>query len=216
MHPHRHRALAVLLACAAALPLPVAALEIRLASPAAPAASASALDTTAHQTVRLLIEPFAERRAGDPATLGQLERDGKPPEPVTTSDEVAAWVTDRVFATLEAAGLPAVDARQLARWGAKIVDPERPVLAVRGELLELSVVETRTLDAAVRLGVTIEGADGKRLWTGSATGHAGRSARSYKPEEHALTLSDALDEAIGQLLRSTSFVDALRGAAPTP
>jgi len=206
------RAAAVLALFAASGIAPAAvALEVKL-TPEPPAAVVLAgIDPAAHQGVRLLVEAFTEGRVGDPAAIGELRREGKPVEPLTTAGDVARMVTDRFLSTLGEAGLPVVDARQLAAWGAKIVDTARPVLTVRGELLAFSLVETKTLDAEVRLGVTIEDGAGKRLWSGSSSGHAGRSARSYKPEEYAPTLSDALDEAIGQLLRAESFVGALRG-----
>jgi len=206
----RAAALPALLA-ATALATPAVALEVKLVPDPPAAVALAGLDPAAHQGVRLLVEPFTDGRPGDPAAIGELRREGKPVEPLTTTDDVARLVTDRFLRRLGEAGLPVVDARQLAEWGAKIVDTARPVLTVRGELLTFSLVETKTLDAEIRLGVTIEDGAGKRLWSGSSSGHAGRSARSYKPEEFAPTLADALDEAIGQLLRAESFVGALRG-----
>jgi hypothetical protein len=160
--------------------------------------------------VRIRIDRFEDRREGEPDRLGsRTDKEGT--VEVTTEDDVPEFVTDRVLAALEKLGLTAVDDRRLRSWGAKLEPRDRPLVRLRGELLGLRLEEEKALEAEVRLGVVVEDAEGQPIWTGAATGRAGREARKYADADRRQTLSDALAEAIGQLVRSEPFVRALSG-----
>ena len=102
-----------------------------------------------------------------------------------------------------------------------------PVMAlqerIEQELAENVCLEVRqndpeaSSDTEVQLELTVTVAPKKEeaakpaLFVGTATGRSGRSARSYEVGDAQEALSDALGEAIAQLLRTEAFVKSLRG-----
>lgn len=178
------------------------------------AAAVPPIDAAPFEKVRIRVAPFTDARGVEPGHLGT--RDGS--APVTTPDDAAKFATDRFLAALEQEGLTAVDDRFLERIGADLVEREGGVVTrVAGRLLTMRVEIGRELDAEVQLELTVTVAAKKdepakpALFVGTATGRSGRSARSYEVGDAQEALSDALGEAIAQLLRTESFVKALRG-----
>jgi hypothetical protein len=181
-----------------------------------PSASAAVppIDAAPFEKVRIRVAPFADARGVEAGQLGT--RDGS--APVTTPDDVATFATDRILAALEEEGLTAVDDRFLERIGADLVErPGGVVTRVAGRLLTMRVEIGKELETEVQLELTVTVAAKKdepakpALFVGTATGRSGRSARSYEVGDAQEALSDALGEAVAQLLRTESFVKALRG-----
>lgn len=181
-----------------------------------PSASAAVppIDTAPFEKVRIRVAPFADARGVEAGQLGT--RDGS--APVTTPDDVAEFATDRFLAALEEEGLTAVDDRFLERIGADLVErPGGVVTRVAGRLITMRVEIDKELETEVQLELTVT-VDPKKdepakpaLFVGTATGRSGRSARSYEVGDAQEALSDALGEAIAQLLRTEAFVKSLRG-----
>jgi hypothetical protein len=169
------------------------------------------IEATRFVGVKVRVEPFADERGVGAGTLADPEADAAPA--IATPDDVAAFVTDRVIATLEEHGVPVVDERVLRKLGAElVVQPATIVVRLRGAVTELSVGEGATsLDAEARLRVEIVDAEQRGIWHGTSAGRAGRIARSYSLEDHQASLSDALLEALAQFLRSPDFVRSLTG-----
>jgi hypothetical protein len=160
--------------------------------------------------VKVRVEPFADERGVAAGTLADPESDAA--AAIATPDDVAAFVTDRVVAELEARGVPVVDERVLRKLGAElVVQPATIVVRLRGAVTELSIQAGESLDAEARLRVEIADAEQRGIWHGTSAGRAGRIARNYSLDDHQASLSDALLEAIAQFLRSPDFVRSLTG-----
>jgi hypothetical protein len=116
--------------------------------------------------------------------------------PVTTSGNVAAFVTDHLRETLHVGGLNVVDG------------PGDMTLS--GEIRQYFVTETSTYHSDLSLVLRLKDAQGKEIWSGAATGAADRFGRSYKAENYYETLSDAVIRAAHNLLSNPSFADAFQ------
>lgn len=186
-----------------------------------------AIDAARFRKVRIRIDTFADARgvepgslaaAPDPAAPGAAPAEPEPPAaaPVaapapTTPDDVAAFVTDRFLALLGELGLPVVDDRALRAMGADVVDRTVTISRLSGAVTRFSLAVDDSLHAEVRLQISVVDRQGRGIWTGTSGGKAGRIARSYKLADAQEALSEALQEAIAQLLRSPDFVTALEG-----
>lgn len=122
--------------------------------------------------------------------------------PVTTRDDVAAWVKTHLGETL-------------GRFGLNVVSGEGDVV-ISGEIRRFFVTETSTYQADLGILVTVKDRDGKELWQGMANGAAERFGRSFKLENYQESWSDALLEAAHSLLSNPGFRAALAKAAPAP
>lgn len=180
------------------------------------AAAVPPIDPAPFEKVRVRVAPFVDARGVEAGVLGT--RDGS--TPLTTPDDPAKFATDRFLAALEEEGLTAVDDRFLEKIGAELVARDGGVVTrVAGRLLVMRVEIAKELETQVQLEVTVTVEPKKdepakpALFVGTATGRSGRGARSYEVGDAQEALSDALGEAIAQLLRTESFVQALRGAS---
>jgi hypothetical protein len=108
-------------------------------------------------------------------------------------------------------GLPVVDDRALRAMGADVVDKSATVSRLAGAVTRFSLATGETLHAEVRLQVSVVDSQGRGIWSGTSGGKAGRIGRSYKLADAQEALSEALQEAIAQLLRTPDFVTALQG-----
>ncbi len=116
--------------------------------------------------------------------------------PVTTSSDVAAFVTDHLKDTLRQAGLNVVDGP-----GA---------LTLSGEIRQYFVTETGTYQSQLSLVVHLKDAQGKEVWSGAVAGGTERFGRSYKAENYYETLSDAVIRATHNVLSNPTFTDAFQ------
>ena len=140
-------------------------------------------------------ETFQDVRA-DKEAIGE-NREKDTPKPVTTTDDVGAFVGSHMRELFDKAGLKTVDSR-----GA---------VTIKGEVRQFFVRETTTYKAMVAIHLTVVGRDGVPLWSGIASGDATRFGRSYKLENFEQVLSDAVVNAVSSMLQSADFQKALSG-----
>lgn len=140
-------------------------------------------------------ETFQDVRA-DKGAIGENLEDDKP-KPVTTTDDVGAFVSTHMRELFDRAGLKTVDSN-----GA---------VTIKGEVKQFFVRETSTYKSEVAVHVTVVGRGGETLWSGLASGDASRFGRSYKLENYYEGLSDALVNTVSSMLQSAEFQKALSG-----
>jgi hypothetical protein len=133
----------------------------------------------------------------DKQAIGQNLEDQKP-RPVTTTDDVGAFVSTHMRELFDRAGLKTVDSH-----GSVII---------KGEVTQFFVRETTLYRSAVAVHLTVVGADGKVRWSGTASGEAKRFGRSYELENYYEVLSDAIVNTVSSMLRSERFQKALSGS----
>jgi hypothetical protein len=130
----------------------------------------------------------------NPSMIAENQEKPDKPLPVTTSGDVAAFVTDHMKDTLHVAGLNVVDGP-----GA---------LTLSGEIRQFFVTETSTYHSELSLVLHLKDANGKEVWSGAAAGGTERFGRSYKADNYYETLSDAVLRATQNLLSNPAFADA--------
>ena len=145
------------------------------------------------------IPTLADKREGDPRAIGEYRPEGKPVLPLTTSTDVAAFVTGHLRESLAGVGVP-VSAEGAAG-----------TVRLRGELLEFFVVEEKEYVARVRLAFVLESAKGIELWRGSVGATSGSTGRAYRKEIFFETLSDAVVQCAVELLQEPGFQFAIAG-----
>lgn len=116
-------------------------------------------------------------------------------KPVTTSDDVGAFVSAHMSDLFKKAGL-------------NVVDSNGGVL-IKGEVRQFFVRETSTYQSEVAVHLAIVGRNGATLWSGVASGDATRFGRSYKAENYYEVLSDAVVNAVSSIAQSGEFQKAL-------
>jgi hypothetical protein len=153
------------------------------------------LGSTQMTAATVQFEPFKDER-DTPQKIGENREDDKP-KPVTTQDDVGAFVSKHMRELFTKAGIKTVDA------GGDVI--------VRGEVRQFFVRETRTYQGEVAVHLTVVGKDGATLYSGVAPGDANRFGRSYLLENYYEVLSDALVNATSSTLQSAEFQKALSG-----
>ena len=138
-------------------------------------------------------ETFQDVRDNKEA-IGENREDNKP-KPVTTNDDVGAFVGIHMRELFERAGL-------------KTVDSNGEVM-IKGEVKQFFVSETSTYKSEVVVHLTVVGRDGQTLWSGLASGDATRFGRSYKLENYYEVLSDAIVNTVSSMLQSPELQRAL-------
>ncbi len=138
-------------------------------------------------------EPFQDTR-DDKEAIGENLEDDKP-KPVTTRDDVGAFVGSHMRQLFDRAGLKTVDS------GGQVI--------IKGEVTRFFVRETGTYRSEVAVHLTLLRPDGTKLWSGVASGDATRFGRSYKLENYYEVLSDAVVNTVSSLLQSTEVQKAL-------
>ncbi len=143
-------------------------------------------------------ETFQDARDNKQAIGENLENDQS--KPVTTTDDVGAFVSTHMRGLFDHAGLKTVDSN-----GSVII---------KGEVKTFYVRETSTYKSEVAVHLTVVDASGKTLWSGLASGDATRFGRSYKLENYYEALSDAVVNTVSSMLQSAPFQSALSGRVP--
>ena len=138
-------------------------------------------------------EPFQDVR-NDKEKVGENLED-EAPKPVTTTDDVGAFVSSHMRQMFDRAGL-------------KTVDGDAAV-TIKGEVRQFFARETSTYNSQVEVQLIVVGRDGNTIWKGLASGEATRFGRSYKIENYYEVLSDAVVNTVSSLLRSAEFRNAL-------
>ena len=155
-----------------------------------------AVDLLPFQGRSLTLVPFTDGRE-QPALIGENREKRSNLLPVTTREDVPAWVTARTREFLASLGLPL-----------RAPEAEASGLVIRGEVVSFFVAEGDEYLGDVRLRIQVL-KDGETVWSGQAMGAADHSGRSYKLENYQETLSDSLLQAWVSLFRSQTFLKAL-------
>lgn len=138
-------------------------------------------------------ESFQDARDNRDA-IGENLEDAKP-KPVTTADDVGAFVSSHMRELFDHAGLKTVDSNG--------------VVTIKGEVRQFFARETATYKSAVVVHLTVVSSDGRTLWSGLASGDAKRFGRSYNLENYYEVLSDAIVNTVSSMLQSADFQKAL-------
>jgi len=140
-------------------------------------------------TTKIHVDPLVDTRQNP--TLVAENHEHADVRSMTTSSDVAAFVTDHLKETLHGAGL-------------NIVDGEAD-LTISGEIRKYFVTETGTYQGEVSLLLHVKNGAGKELWTGVASGSATRWGRSYSAGNYCEVMSDMLLQAAYNLLSNAQF-----------
>ncbi len=144
------------------------------------------------------IMPLTDARALPDLSVVGENREHKTPRPVKATTSVADFAT-------------AVLRQCLGEWGVRI---GKGSLVLRGEIVNLFVVEDQTYSTAVSIRFLLEDSDGKQLWEGIATGEAHQWGRSFEEEDYVEEISDALKRTFANLAGMSAFQEAWAGRAP--
>jgi hypothetical protein len=144
-------------------------------------------------TTKVHIDPLVDTRRNQ--SLVAENREHADVRPMTTSSDVAAFVTDHLKEIVHGAGLDIVDG------GAD--------LNISGEIRQFFVTETGTYQGEISLLLHVKDSAGKELWTGVVSGGATRWGRSYSAANYCEVMSDMLLQAAYNLLSNTQFHAAL-------
>lgn len=145
-------------------------------------------------TVKIHIDAFADTRQ-DPAAIGENREKAGKFLPVTTSGDVAAFVTEHFREVLRGAAV-------------NIVDGPGDV-TLSGDLRQFFVAETNLYHGDLSLLIHLKNAQGKELWSGVILGGSERFGRSYKADNYYETMSDMVMNAAHNLLTNAAFSTAL-------
>jgi hypothetical protein len=151
------------------------------------------LGTVQMSEATIQFEPFVDVRENREA-IGQNLEDATP-KPVTTPDDVGAFVGSHMRELFERAGLKTVESDGAVR--------------IRGEVRQFFVRETTTYKSEVIVHLRVVDRSGQTLWNGDASGEATRFGRSYKLENYYEVLCDAIVNAVSSMLQSAEFQKAL-------
>lgn len=130
------------------------------------------------------------------AKIGE-NREGDQPLPVTTQDDVPAFVQAHVAQVLKENALDVV--------------PSGANRVIQVDLKDFFVDERDTYAGRVILGVTLKDGQGKTLWQGIAKGTNTRWGRSFAQDNYEQALSDSTLDAVQMLLKDPAFQKAVRG-----
>jgi hypothetical protein len=155
------------------------------------------LGTTQMTASTVTIGSFTDARDNKP-TIGE-NREEPEPKPVTTADDVGAFVQVHLRELFDQAGIKTVD--------------HDGAVTISGEVRKFFVREANTYRSEVALQLVVSDAQGKTLWKGLASGEATRFGRSYKAENYYEVLSDALVNTVSSMLQAAEFQRALSGQA---
>jgi Uncharacterized lipoprotein len=126
--------------------------------------------------------------------IGENTEDNEP-KPVTTSDDVGAFVSTHIRQLFDQAGIKTVDSN-----GA---------VTIKGEVKKFFVREGNTYKSEVAIHLTVVDQEGKTLWNGLASGEATRFGRSYRAENYYEVLSDAVVNTVSSMLQAADFQKAI-------
>ncbi|HTF99212.1 MAG TPA: hypothetical protein VK654_01335 [Nitrospirota bacterium] len=156
-----------------------------------------AIDVSSFMKSTFFISPFTDARE-KPEEIGKnIEHRGTDRDlPVTTKENVAAWLTYRFGQVLSELGLDVVKSNGTCR--------------VEGEIRKFYVVESSTYKAEVGMKLRLYGKNGAVLWEGMVSGTASRFGASYRAENYYEAISDAVMTAISGLLRNDEFKQAVK------
>jgi hypothetical protein len=145
-------------------------------------------------TTKIHLDTFVDTRQ-NPSLIAENREKADKIRPVTTSGDVAGFVTDHLKESLHGAGLNTVDSAA--------------DINISGEIRQFFVTEVNTYDGEISLLIHVKNGSGKELWTGTVAGDATRWGRSYKAENYYEAISNMMLRATYNLLANTGFREAL-------
>jgi hypothetical protein len=163
--------------------------------PTSPMSERAPLDLKGLEGIKLQIDPFTDKRE-DPAFIGR-NTSKVPLRKVTTTEDVARFMTYQVKSLMSGQGL-------------KVVESGGDVI-LNGEVKQFFVEEASRYNAEVGLQATLTDANGKILWVVATSGSSSRFGLSYKADNYYEVLSDALIGAVHELIHNPGFRKALTG-----
>jgi len=153
---------------------------------------------TAQMTASVVtVATFTDAR-DNKEVIGENREDDNP-KPVTTSEDVGAFVSTHVRQLLNQAGIKTVDSNA--------------GVTIQGEVKRFFVREGDTYKSDVAIHLTVIDQSGKTMWNGMASGEATRFGRSYKAENYYEVLSDAVVNTVSSMLQAAEFQKAISGHA---
>jgi uncharacterized lipoprotein YajG len=155
------------------------------------------LGTTQMTASPVTVATFTDDRDNKEAIGENREDDDL--KPVTTSEDVGAFVSTHIRQLFDQAGIKTVDSN-----GA---------VTIKGEVKKFFVREGNTYKSEVAIHLTVIDQGGKTLWNGLASGEATRFGRSYKAENYYEVLSDAVVNTVSSMLQAGEFQKAISGHA---
>jgi hypothetical protein len=162
--------------------------------PTSPMSERGPLDLKGLEGAKLQIEPFVDNRE-NPGFIGQ-NRDKIPTRKVTTTEDVARFVTYQTKTLMASQGVP-------------IVESGGTVL-MKGWVKRFFADETNRYNAEVELELQfVDAASGKVLWSFMTAGSSSRYGISYKAANYYEVLSDSLIGAVHELLKNPKFKSVL-------
>lgn len=158
------------------------------------AESLGALNLLPLSGAKVWIQPFTDNRPDKTLVAENLEK--AQPRPVTTKDDVAAFLGSHAQTLYRESGLPMA------------ANAQEATAVVSAEVVRCRVTEKDTYKGELNLMVEVK-AHGKVVWRGAVLGEATRWGRSYKLENYYEAISDSLVDAVVKSLKSESFLKAL-------
>jgi hypothetical protein len=146
---------------------------------------------------QVIVATFTDGR-DNKEVIGE-NREEDEPKPVTTSDDVGAFVSTHVRQLLNEAGIKTVDSNA--------------AVTIQGDVRRFFVREGDTYKSDVAIHLTVIDQNGKTLWNGLASGEATRFGRSYRAENYYEVLSDAVVNTVSSMLQAAEFQRAISGHA---
>lgn len=147
---------------------------------------------------KFTILPFTDARTVDPINkVGENKEDEKKGVilPVTTSSDVAAFVTENFLQSLRKSGL------EILSSGGDYT--------LAGEITEFFVTETNTYQGILTVKLTLSKGK-KQIWKSTVTGTNKRFGRTYKLDNYLETLSDTIMEFTLGLAKDPEFKSKLQ------
>ncbi len=163
-------------------------------------AGAANAASRAFKLSKVQVKPFVDRRE-DKALVGENREDRDRRYPVTTRDDVGAFVASGLSRVFKDAGVPVVGQGDLV---------------LSGEVTRFMVDEDDIYRASVSVDLTLSDASGHELWKGFVTGSAKRFGRSYQLENYMEVLSDAVVRIARQVCEDQRLVHAVEAASAPP
>jgi hypothetical protein len=146
---------------------------------------------------KIQLQPFTDARENR-ELIGENREDADEGKvfPVTTRDDVSAFVTDRF--------------RFVARYYGLDTVANPGDVTIAGEVRSFFVTEDNTYQGDVSVKVRVISKDESVSWEGVAAGSENRWGRSYKADNYLETLCDSLINLAHRVLSNAEFMAALR------
>jgi hypothetical protein len=156
-----------------------------------------AIDLTAFHHASFTVKPFNDLRK-KPLEIGknvESKSFGKI-RYVTTRDNVAAWFSDRF-------------GKILSEFDISVVK-DGGTLSLEADIVKFYVTEESVYKADIGLKVRIRSKKGDVLWEGLVSVTSNRWGKSYQADNYNEALSNACIDVVYNLLRSESFLQAVK------